>query len=87
MDIHPIRREADYEATLEEIPALMDSDSEPGVPDGDRLDILATLAMIRRLNQSRGVPANVLVTETVVRRSPPIRCIGAFGGRGCRCPS
>ena len=43
MDIRPIHTEADYKAALKEISALMDSDPELGTPDGDRLDILATL--------------------------------------------
>jgi HTH-type transcriptional regulator/antitoxin HigA len=123
MDIRPIHTEADYKAALKAISALMDSDPELGTPDGDRLDILATLvqayearhlpiaspdpveaikfrmdqsglsvkdlepiigksnrvyeilnrkrpltlAMIRRLHKRLGIPANVLITETVVR--------------------
>jgi len=43
MDIHPIYTEADYKAALKEISQLMDSDPKLGTPDGDRLDILATL--------------------------------------------
>lgn len=43
MDIHPVRTEADYKATLKEIAALMESDPELGTPEGDRLDILVTL--------------------------------------------
>ena len=121
MDIRPIHTEADYEATLKEISALMESDPELGTPEGDRLDILVTLvqayeakhvpmeapdpveaikfrmeqsglsvkdleriigksnrvyevlnrkrpltlAMIRRLHKSLGIPANVLIAETV----------------------
>ncbi|MHB0887977.1 helix-turn-helix domain-containing protein [Acidithiobacillus sp.] len=45
MDIHPIHTEADYQATLKEISALMDSDPEAGTPEGDRLDILSTLVV------------------------------------------
>jgi HTH-type transcriptional regulator/antitoxin HigA len=41
MDIRPIRTEADYRAALAEASALMAA--EAGTPDGDRLDILATL--------------------------------------------
>lgn len=40
-DIHPIRTEADYEAALSRVDALMDAD--PGTPDGDHLDLLVTL--------------------------------------------
>ena len=120
MDIHPIRTEADHRAALRQISALMETDPEPGTPEGDRLDILATLgqayearhfpigapdpveaikfrmeqsgltvkdlepiivcsnrvyevlnrkrpltlAMIRRLHRSLGVPAEVLIVET-----------------------
>lgn len=121
MDIRPIHTEADYRATLKEISALMERDPDSGTPEGDRLDILATLvrafegkhfpidapdpveaikfrmeqsglsvkdlepmigksnrvyevlnrkrpltlAMIRRLNQGLGIPADVLIAETV----------------------
>ena len=43
MEIRPIRNEADYKASLLEISTLMDLDPDAGSPDGDRLDILATL--------------------------------------------
>jgi HTH-type transcriptional regulator/antitoxin HigA len=43
MDIHPIRTKADHRAALRQISALMETDPEPGTPEGDRLDILATL--------------------------------------------
>ncbi len=43
MDIQPIRTESDYKAALRQISALMEADSAPGTPEGDRLDILATL--------------------------------------------
>ena len=41
MDIKPIRTERDYQAALEEIDRLMDAG--PETPEGDRLDVLATL--------------------------------------------
>ena len=41
MEIRPIKTEADYEAALKEIEGLFDS--EPGTPEGDRMDILITL--------------------------------------------
>ncbi|MEM8683063.1 MAG: DNA-binding protein [Pseudomonadota bacterium] len=41
MEIHPIRTEADYESALVRIAELMSA--EPGTPDSDELDILATL--------------------------------------------
>jgi len=41
MDIKPIRTEEDYQWALGEIDRLMDA--EPDTPEGDRLDVLATL--------------------------------------------
>lgn len=43
MDIHPIHTEADYQAALKEISALMELDPDMDTPEGDRLDVLATL--------------------------------------------
>lgn len=119
MNIRPIHSEADYQAALGDIAALMEADPAPGTPKGDRLDILATLvqayearhfpidapdpvdaikfrmeqsgltvkdlepiigranrvyevlnrkrpltlAMIRRLHRSLGIPAEVLIAE------------------------
>ena len=41
MEIKPIRTEADYEAALKDIEKLMES--QPGTPEGDRMDVLVTL--------------------------------------------
>ncbi len=41
MEIRPIKNETDYEAALAEIDGLMNA--EPDTPEGDRLDVLATL--------------------------------------------
>lgn len=41
VEVKPIRTEADHDAALEEVAALWGSAS--GTPDGDRLDVLATL--------------------------------------------
>ncbi|MES2257656.1 MAG: helix-turn-helix domain-containing protein [Pseudomonadota bacterium] len=41
MDIKPIRTEDDYHAALREVESLMAA--EFGTPEGDRLDVLATL--------------------------------------------
>src|SRR5688500_16495481 len=41
MDIKPIHTEQDYQAALTEIERLMDA--QPGTPELDRLDVLATL--------------------------------------------
>ncbi|MFS3137762.1 helix-turn-helix domain-containing protein [Gluconacetobacter sacchari] len=40
-DLKPIRNEADYDAALEKVGRLWGAKS--GTPDGDRLDVLATL--------------------------------------------
>ena len=41
MDIKPIKSERDYELALQRIDQLMDA--TPGTPEGDELDILATI--------------------------------------------
>ena len=41
MEIKPIRTEADYQAALIEIDRLIES--QPGTPEGDRMDVLVTL--------------------------------------------
>jgi HTH-type transcriptional regulator/antitoxin HigA len=41
MNIKPIRSEADYQVALNEIEKLMES--QPGTPEGDRIDVLVTL--------------------------------------------
>ena len=41
MEIKPIHSETDYHAALKEIEKLMDS--QPGTPDGDRMDVFVTL--------------------------------------------
>jgi HTH-type transcriptional regulator/antitoxin HigA len=43
MEIKPIHTNADYKAALREITALMESDPDLSTPNGDRLDVLATL--------------------------------------------
>jgi HTH-type transcriptional regulator/antitoxin HigA len=42
MQIKPIRIESDYQRVLKMLDELMDA--RPNTPEGDRLDILATLA-------------------------------------------
>jgi HTH-type transcriptional regulator/antitoxin HigA len=41
MDIHPIKTDRDYRRALKAVESLMDA--RPNTPDGDRLDVLATL--------------------------------------------
>ena len=43
MNIRPIHTHADYKAALKDVSALIDRDSAPGTPQGDRLDVLTTL--------------------------------------------
>ncbi|HEY2257674.1 MAG TPA: transcriptional regulator [Variovorax sp.] len=43
MEIKAIRTEADYLAALQQVSALIDLDSAPESPEGERLDVLGTL--------------------------------------------
>ena len=43
MDIRPIHTERDYRAALNQVSTLMELDPDQVTPQGDRLDILATL--------------------------------------------
>lgn len=42
MNVKPIKNESDYDAALAQIEGLMDA--RPNTPEGDRLDVLVTLA-------------------------------------------
>ncbi len=57
MEIRPIHTEADYKTTLKEISVLMKSDPDLGTPEGDRLDILATLV---QAYESKNMPITSL---------------------------
>lgn len=46
MNIRPIHNESAYKAALKEISILVDQDPEVGTPEGDRLDIMATLVEV-----------------------------------------
>lgn len=61
MDIRPIRTEAEHAAALAEIDRLMDA--EPGTADGDRLDLLATLA---HAYEARAMPMPLLDPITTI---------------------
>jgi HTH-type transcriptional regulator / antitoxin HigA len=43
MDIRPIHTDSDHAVALKEIAALKATDPALGTPDGDRLDVMATL--------------------------------------------
>lgn len=53
MDIKPITTPAEHRAALAEIDSLMMA-AEKGTPDGDRLDVLATL--VEKYEASLGTP-------------------------------
>jgi HTH-type transcriptional regulator/antitoxin HigA len=42
-NIRPIKTEDDYNWAIAEITHYFDNQPEPGTPDGDRFDVLATL--------------------------------------------
>lgn len=44
MDIRPIHTNDDYRSVMGEISAYFDDEPEPGTPDGDRFEVLLTLA-------------------------------------------
>ena len=44
MDIHPIRSKDDYRAAMHEISNFFDNEPKPGSPEGDRFEIMLTLA-------------------------------------------
>ena len=43
MDVRPIKTEADYDWALTEIERYFDAEPEPGTPEGQRFDVLASL--------------------------------------------
>ncbi|CAM2145102.1 HTH-type transcriptional regulator / antitoxin HigA [Pararobbsia alpina] len=43
MDIRPLQTNADYEAALARVSALVDLDPAPASPDGNELDVLSLL--------------------------------------------
>lgn len=79
MDIRPIHTEADYKAALNEISALMDSDPDLGTPEGDRVDILATLV---QAYEAKHVPMAAPDTLRRIRRI--ISALSAANVRGVR---
>lgn len=51
MEIKPIRTESDYRAALKRVSTLVDVDPAVGTPEGDELDILATLVQAHEARQ------------------------------------
>ena len=60
MDIKPIKTEQDYEATLQRIAELMGA--EPETPDGDELDVLATIVSA---HEDRNFPIGLEATKMI----------------------
>ena len=58
MNIRPIRTKADHAAALAQISALMAADPKRGTPDGDRLDVLATLVQAYEARHYPVAPAD-----------------------------
>ena len=53
MGIKPIHTKADHQAALKLVSRLVDRDPAPGTPDGDMLEVMATLVRYRRPMQRR----------------------------------
>lgn len=67
MDIQPIKTEKDYELTLAEINKLFDA--EIGTPQGDKLDIMATLVQAyEKIHHPIQAPNPVAAIEFVMEQ-------------------
>jgi len=44
MELRPLHTDEDYRTAMREVSAYFDREPEPGTPDGDRFEILLTLA-------------------------------------------
>lgn len=56
MEIRPVKTKADYKAALKEVSRLMETHPALGTPDGDRLDVLATLLQV---HEARHYPVDL----------------------------
>lgn len=88
MEIRPIKTEVDYQAALKEIELLFDA--APDTPEGDRLDVLATLVEAyeeRRYSIPMPDPIEAILyymeSRGLTRRDlePYIGSRGSIGGR------
>ena len=68
MDIKPIRTQRDYKAPLAEIEWLFDA--KPGTEDGDRLDVLATLAEAYEQQHHPILPPDPVEANPVLHGEP-----------------
>jgi HTH-type transcriptional regulator / antitoxin HigA len=72
MDIKPIRTGADYEAALKEVERLWGT--EPGTPDGDRLEVLFTLVESYEDQQYPILPPDPI--EAIKYKDQGLSCTG-----------
>ena len=56
MDVRPLHSEADYEWALREIAPYFENQPQPGSPEGDRFEVLATLIEAYERRDSAGKP-------------------------------
>ena len=84
MNIHPIKTESDYQATLKEIERLMMAN--PDTPEGDRLDILATLVEAYEANNHPlGLPDPVeAIKFTMEQKQLSVKDLEPYIGRSNR---
>jgi HTH-type transcriptional regulator/antitoxin HigA len=60
MEVRPIKTKADYESVLAEVSALVALDPELDTPEGDRLDVLATLVQAYEAKHHRIDPPTAI---------------------------
>lgn len=83
VDVRPIRDEADYEAALGKVEALMDA--RPGTADGDHLEVLVTLVQsYEAAHHAIEAPDPIALLEFVMeQRGLDRAALGPMlGGRG-----
>jgi HTH-type transcriptional regulator/antitoxin HigA len=83
MKIHPIKTEADYRRALAEVERLWDAD--PGTPDGDYVDVLATLIeAYEATHHAIRAPDPIAAIEFMIEQKRLTRrdLEPAIGGRG-----
>ncbi len=70
MNIRPIQTEDDYRAAMREISQFFDSEPEPTTPEGERFEILLTLA---QAYEARHLPVEVPDPVDAIRcREAPV---------------
>lgn len=84
MEIRPIRSEADLAAAESEIARLMEAGAEAGSPEGDRLEVLATLTeAYEREHHPIGMPDPIsALWERIVSNDLPLATFYRICGGG-----